>query len=152
MSKTPSLLTTFFSEFQHLPTKITTLFYEFQHLPTKITTFFNEFHELPTKINVLVSLLHPPHPTPSHTFQLMAHGRRGRPGPRGPQERPWGMPTSTETHKPMLGVVSQQRNPNPRGVTTTFFLFLYFLAFRMLISSILKVNFKFSSRLIFKKR
>ena len=30
------LLTTYFHEFQHLPTKIITYFHEFQHLPTKI--------------------------------------------------------------------------------------------------------------------
>ena len=70
MSKTPSLLITFFCEFQHLPTKITTFFHEFHHLLTKITTFFNEFHDLPAKINVFVSL---------HTAHMYSTGLRGFP-------------------------------------------------------------------------
>ena len=45
-------LTTYFHEFQHLPTKITTYFHEFQHLPTKIITYFHEFQHLPTKIAI----------------------------------------------------------------------------------------------------
>jgi len=44
------LLTTYFHEFQHLPTKITTYFHEFQHLPTKIITYFHECQHLSTKI------------------------------------------------------------------------------------------------------
>ena len=44
------LLTTYFHEFQHLPTKITTYFHEFQHLPTKIIIYFHVFQHLPTKI------------------------------------------------------------------------------------------------------